>query len=61
MYEVRLKIRHPSLLLFGLFWVFDVVTPERFGDIAKSPLVLSATTLFEGEGKVISSDLHFVS
>ena len=35
MHEVRLKIRHASLLLFGLFWVFDVVTPERVGDIAR--------------------------
>ena len=25
MHEVRLKIRYASLLLFGFFWVFDVV------------------------------------
>ena len=42
MHEVREKIRHASLLLVGLFWVFDVVTPERLGDIGRSFLVLSA-------------------
>ena len=42
MYEVRKKIRHASLLLVGLFWVFDVVTPNWVGDIARSLLVISA-------------------
>ena len=31
MHEVRFEIRHASLLLFGLFWVFDVVTTECVG------------------------------
>ena len=46
-----IKIRSASLLLFGLFWVFDVETSEWVGDIARSLLVLSTNVL----------SLHFVS
>ena len=46
MHEVREKIRHASYLsnYLSACWVFDVVTPEWIGDIARSLLVLSATT-----------------
>ena len=45
MHEVRQKIRHASYLsnYLSACWVFDLVTPEWIGDIARSLLVLSAT------------------
>ena len=63
MHEVRLKIPHASLSLFGLFqWVFDVVTREWVGAeacfwleiSARSLIVLRLKQIFEAEGKVMS-------
>ena len=63
MHEVRLKIRHANLLLCGLFWVFDVVTPEWVGaeacfwwEISRDHfLFLRLQKIFEAERKVIQS------
>ena len=69
MHEVQEKIRHARWLLFGLFWVNDVVTPEWVGDIARSLLVLSAATNIWGGAQSIKGfatlrnvvNLHFFS
>ena len=55
------KIRHASFLLFGWFWVFDVMTPEWAGDIARSFLVLSTTTNVGSRAQRNVVNLHLVS
>ena len=59
MYEVREKIRHAILQVCYLSacWVFDVVTPEWVGDIARSLLVLSATINIWGGAQSIKGFL----
>ena len=56
MHEVRLKIRYASLLLFGLFWVFDVVIDTgiswRYREITPSSFCF-IQQIFEGERKVL--------
>ena len=53
MHKVREKTRHASLLLSGLFWIFDVVTQELVRDITRSLLVLPASIDISGGAQSI--------